>query len=276
MANVNTHKRKKGNDGEIEFEERHPVHHLLQRSEIIEIIRTEISSAIKNALSNEFAFMKEEILSFEQSIKFMNAEFEDMTAKFKECNEEVKSLRSENSCLLKRITDMEARIGQLEQDARQNNIEIHCLPEHKRENLVNTVMQLSNVVSYPLTENEILSCSRVQKLNASTSQPRAVICKLPSKIKRDNLLGAISLYNRSNPNNKLNTKLLGYGDKLSPVYVSEHLTKANKSLHAATRIAAKEKKYKFVWVRNGRVFVRKEEGSTVRTITSLECLKKLD
>lgn len=246
------------------------------RSEITEIIRTEIRAALKEILNEEFSSMREEILGFEKSIKFMNADFEDMTAQFKACKEEIKCLRSENSCLVKKVTEMEGRIAQLDQDARQNNIEIHCLPEHKQENLVKTLVQLSNVVSYPLAEGEILSCARVQKLNASSNQPRAVICKLPSKIKRDNLLGAVSLYNRSNPNNKLNTKLLGYGDKQSPVYVSEHLTLANKSLHAATRIAAKEKKYKFVWVRNGKIFVRKEEGSATRVITSLDSLKVLE
>lgn len=245
------------------------------RSEIIEIIRTETRAAIKEILNDEFSSMREEILGFENSVKFMNADFEDMTAQFKACNEEVKCLRSENSCLLKKVTEMEVRIAQLEQDARQNNIEIHCLPEHKQENLVNTLVQLSKVVSYPVAENEILSCARVQKLNPSSNQPRAVICKLPSKIKRDNLLGAVSLYNRSNSNNKLNTKLLGYGDKQSPVFVSEHLTPANKSLHAATRIAAKELKYKFVWVKNGKILVRKDEGSPSRVITSLENLKQL-
>lgn len=246
------------------------------RSEIIEIIKTETRAAIKEILNREFSSMREEILSFEKSIKFMSADFEDMTAQFKSCNEEVKCLRSENSSLNKKVSEMEVRIAQLEQNSRQNNIEIHCLPEHKQENLVKTVVQLSNVVSYPIAESEILSCTRVQKVNMSSNQPRAVICKLPSKIKRDNLLGAISLYNRSNPSNKLNTKLLGYGDKQSPVYVSEHLTLANKSLHAATRIAAKEKNYKFVWVRNGKILIRKTEGSSTRIITSLESLKKLE
>ena len=246
------------------------------RSEIMDIIRSETRAAIKETLNEEFSSMREEILDFEKAIKFMSADFEDMTAKFKACNEEVKCLRGENSQLVKKVTEMEVRVAQLEQDARQNNIEIHCLPEHKQENLIKTLVQLSNVVSYPLAEVEILSCTRVQKLNASSNQPRAVICKLPSKIKRDNLLGAISLYNRSNPSNKLNTKLLGYGDKPSPVYVGEHLTAANKSLHAATRIAAKEKKYKFVWVRNGKILVRKNETSSTRVITSLEGLKNLE
>ncbi|KAF9409488.1 hypothetical protein HW555_011163 [Spodoptera exigua] len=105
------------------------------------------------------------------------------------------------------------------------------------------------------------------KSNPASKKPKAVICKLSSKAHRDNLLGAIQIYNRKNPKNKLNTKLIGYGDTESPVYVSEHLTPANKSLHAATRIAAKEKNYKYVWVRNGKIFIRKDETATSQIIT---------
>ncbi|CAB3241478.1 unnamed protein product [Arctia plantaginis] len=137
------------------------------------------------------------------------------------------------------------------------------------------ILQMSKVVSYPVSESEIIACTRVQKKNPTSKQPKAVICKLSSKLKRDNLLGAILLYNRGNPKNKLNTKLLGYGDKESPVYVSEHLTPANKSLHAATRIAAKEKNYKFIWVRNGKIFIRKEENAPAQIVTSMDTLKGL-
>ncbi|XP_045450021.1 uncharacterized protein LOC123658719 [Melitaea cinxia] len=205
----------------------------------------------------------------------MNKQLESAVSDIKLCAETTKQLEIENVVLKGKVHDLEARLAQVEQDARQNNLEIHCLPEHKQENLINTVFQLARVVSSPLTDGDILSCNRVQKFNPNSKTPRTVICRIPSKLKRDNLLAAVLSYNKANPKQKLNTKLLGFGDAESPVYVSEHLSPTNKSLHAAARIRAKEKLYKFVWVRNGKIFVRKNESAPALVITRMDALKKL-
>ena len=63
------------------------------------------------------------------------------------------------------------------------------------------------------------------------------------------------------------------GGPRKSVYVSEHLSPANKSLHAAARLKAKELNYKFTWIRNGRIFVRKDESSEFILIRNTESLK---
>lgn len=65
------------------------------------------------------------------------------------------------------------------------------------------------------------------------------------------------------------------GDK-SPVYVCEHLSPANKALHAAARIRSRELGYKFVWVRNGHIFMRKDETSRFIHIKNKQTLVALD
>lgn len=180
-------------------------------------------------------------------------------------------MQDDNVTVQAKVRDMESRMCQLEQDARQGNIKILCLPEHRQENLVSAVIQLGKAVSFTVSETEILSCTRVQKLDSESKKPRTVVCKLPSKIKRDGFLVAVYKYNRQNPKEKLNTKLLGYGDPQTPIYVGEHLTQANKALHAASR----RKNYKFVWIRNGRIFVRKDENSPRLFINHMEALKNL-
>ncbi|CAH2084487.1 unnamed protein product [Euphydryas editha] len=245
------------------------------RSEFSSMIRDEIRTAIRDIFEEEFSKIKRQVLEFQESISYMNKQFEIAVSDIKLCTESTKQLEIENTALKSKVYDLEARLAQVEQDARQTNLEIHCLPEHKQENLVNTVLQLAKVVSFPLTDNDILSCNRVQKFNPKSKMPRTIICRLPSRLKRDNLLAAVLSFNKANPKKKLNTKLLGYGDAESPVYVSEHLTPANRSLHAATRIKAKEKQYKFVWVRNGKIFVRKDESSPALVIAHMDALKKL-
>lgn len=245
------------------------------RSEIVTIVRSELRAIVREIFDEEFGNIKTQLKEFQESMTHINEQFDKAFVDIKTCIQEAKQIKSENVAMKNKIHDLESRLSQFEQDARQNNLEIHCLPEHRQENLVKTIVQLCKVVSFPLSENEILSCNRVQKMNSTSKMPRTVVCKLSSKLKRDNLLAAILTYNKANSKQKLNTKLLGYGDSESPVYVCEHLTPANKNLHAATRIRAKEKQYKFVWIRNGKIFVRKDESSPALVITHLDSLQKL-
>jgi hypothetical protein len=94
-------------------------------------------------------------------------------------------------------------------------------------------------------------------------------------LKRDNLLAAVIKYNRNHPKEKINTKLIGYGGEELPIYISEHLTPINKSLHAATRIWAKENHYKYVWVRNGKILIRKDNNHPAKMVSHIDTLKTL-
>lgn len=173
----------------------------------------------------------------------------------------IQSLQTENVKLNSEVRDLKVRLSDMEQTARETNVEIQCVPEHKSENLISILKQLGTVVSRPIAESEILNIHRVSKIKPDSRRPKSIIVKLPSVRARDEILAAVVSYNKKNKNSKLNSTHLGIDGIKSPVYVSEHLTPANKALHAATRIKAKEANYKFVWVRNGRILVRKDENS---------------
>jgi hypothetical protein len=64
------------------------------------------------------------------------------------------------------------------------------------------------------------------------------------------------------------------GDK-KLVYVLEHLSPMNKKLHAAARHVAKDKNYKFVWIKQGRVFLRRAEADESIYIRNQDTLDKL-
>lgn len=115
--------------------------------------------------------------------------------------------------------------------------------------------------------------TRVAKLDRDTGRPRTVIAKLRSPRHCDILLAAVQGYNKKNQEHKLSSHHLGLGGTKCPVYVAEHLTPANKSLHAEARRKAKESDYKFVWIRNGRIFARKNETSQALLIRSSESVK---
>lgn len=139
----------------------------------------------------------------------------------------------------------------------------------------NILTQLSKVVSYDLKDCDTMKCTRVASINNNKSRPRTVVVRLRSPRCRDEFYSAITRYNKSHKNDKLNTSLLGYGVEKEPIYVSEHLSPTYKSLHAAARLRAKEKSYKFVWVRYGKIFVAKDENSRSILIKDTQCLDKI-
>lgn len=165
---------------------------------------------------------------------------------------------------------------ELDQLMRASNIELQCVPEHRGENLTSLMKQIGRTVGCVINDNDIYYCSRTAKMNSNSSRPRSILVKLSSPQLRDSLIASVQKYNKTHPQNKLNTSDLGIAASSSTqVYVVENLSPENKSLHAAARIRARELNYKFVWVRAGRIFMRKSETTKVILVRSTDVLEKL-
>lgn len=188
----------------------------------------------------------------------------------------IDELKHENQTLRAQYDDLQKRLCAVEQQSRACNLELHCVPENRAENLVNLSMQLSSSVKGGLSESNILAVHRVTKVNKESQRPRSIVLKLSSPRCRDTLLAAVKIYNKANPNDKLNSSHVGIGGEAKKyIFVSEHLPYAMKQVHAATRIFAKENGFKFVWVRNGRVYIRKNEHSQGHIISDTSFLNRL-
>ena len=59
------------------------------------------------------------------------------------------------------------------------------------------------------------------------------------------------------------------------MFINERLTKMKRMLFSQTRSAAKEKQYKFVWLSNSDILVRKNEDSKIIKIKSAHDIEKL-
>ncbi|XP_075990333.1 uncharacterized protein LOC142985985 [Anticarsia gemmatalis] len=184
-------------------------------------------------------------------------------------------LKKENESLRIELNILSSRVRTMDQLSRSSNLELQCVPEHKSENLLNTVKQLGRVVNCPINDSDILYCSRVAKNNPKSSRPRTILVKLITPRLRDSLLASTIMYNKDHPKEKLNSSSLGIDDKKSAIYVSENLTMENKSLHAAARLRAKQLNYKYVWVRGGRIYVRKGPEFESVYIRNSDTLNKL-
>lgn len=255
----------------------------LSRSDLRSIIKEELRACItdcisdvKNDINNQLREMKDDIRSFNDSITFMNSHFEKLNADIKAYKVDIERIKNENESLKNDLLSISTRCIQLDQLMRSSNLELQCVPEHKTENIVTVVKQLGKVVACPINDTDISYCSRIAKKDPRSPRPRAILVTLSSPRLRDTLLAATVKYNKQHPNEKLNSSHLGLSEnKKSAIYVTENLSPENKSLHAAARLKAKELNYKHVWVRSGRIYMRKTDTSEYIYVRNAAILNKL-
>lgn len=238
-----------------------------------ESLSTRLRAMLKSELT-EIKTSNDEIL---KNICFLNERYDEMQIQLTSNNDEIGKLKKENEKLKLTLSDLSSRISRVELHSRECNLELSCLPEFKNENLVSTVVQLASVVSCPIqiSDTDIVTCKRVAKLNPSSERPRNVIVKLRTTDQRDGILAAVTSFNKKNHKEKLNSSHLGLGGTKSPIYVSEHLSPSTKQLHAAARKAVREKSYKHIWVRNGLIFVRKDDTAQAIKIRDINDILKI-
>uniref|UniRef100_A0A2A4IUX2 FP protein C-terminal domain-containing protein n=1 Tax=Heliothis virescens TaxID=7102 RepID=A0A2A4IUX2_HELVI len=245
------------------------------REDIESVVTIQIQSSLKLYFENQLSELTKVVHGLKDSIQFMSNDFDDMKIELAKNKDLVSQLQKENEDLKTNVADLSVRLNIMEQQSRQDNIELNGIPENQAENLITTVIQLGKTISCDIQAGDITSVTRVKKLDSQSSRPRSIIVKLKNSRKRDEVLASVTKFNRTNSADKLNTRHLGYAGTKSPVFVSEHLSPLNKSIHAQARKVAREKGYKYVWVRDGRVLVRKDDGARAVHIKSLQSANML-
>ncbi|KAL4718093.1 hypothetical protein ACJJTC_015311 [Scirpophaga incertulas] len=247
---------------------------------IIQEYSTNISTKIDSLTSSirsDLKTVKEEMSDMKGSMEFMNSKFESLLKEHAETKEAMTELQRENTALHSTVKDLNARVNALEQSARSNNVEIQCVPERKNENLVQMITQLSSVIKYNIKHEQILNCTRIAKIKPNSPRPKSIVVQFISKKIRDEFLAASITFNRNKSiQDKLNSSHLGLNGEKSPIFIVDHLSPLNKTLHAAARAVGREKGFKHVWVRNGRIFMRRTDDSDyifVRDMDSLNSIK---
>ena len=249
-----------------------------QYSKLVVELGSIIRSSIEESLSKinaDLATIKEDLDELRGSVTFISKEYDEIKAEIKTKSQAQHQLEMEVEQMKNSNRELTHRIAEMEQYSRACNIEVQCVPEFKSENLLTTIKQLAKTVSYELQDDDIHHFTRIAKQDNASRRPRSIIVKMKNPVMRDGLLAAVIKFNKAHPKEKLNSSHLGISGDKQPVYVGEHLSPYNRALHKATRSKAKENGYKFVWIRNGRIFVRKSENSDAIIIKTMDSVNKL-
>ena len=265
------------------------------KSDIASSLR-EFSASFTSLFQGMISQQNESIVKLTTSMECFKSqilELQTSNTKLKEENKEIincnKELRVENTNLNTKVSVLEKSLTESnkelqmfsnqillkEQQDRLNNLEIAGIPENKSENLINILQTIGTKVGITISQSDIDHIHRVRRFplqnksidsNPSTSN---VVVKFLQRQKKNEVLAAIK------SRRGLTTTDLHFDGATQPIYVNEHLSPHNKLLLGKARKLRVENNYTFIWLKDCKIFVRKNETSKPIIITCEEDLKKI-
>lgn len=192
----------------------------------------------------------------QSTVSFLTQDYDVLKGKIEHLEAQLESERKTNS---KCFQNLEEKLERVERGTRSSCIEIKNIPIRKSESkteLLNTVMNIGATLNVPMQPFEIKDIFRI-----GTRDPdnKTIIVDFTSNLLKEKFIQMYKKHNKEN--NKLTTELLRIVGPAKPVFISENLSPKMKRLFFLARDFANTNEYRFCWIKNGKIFLRKETGA---------------
>ena len=203
------------------------------------------------------------INKLKDSIDFNTAVIEELRSELNKRDQVITNLKQQ---LHKINEDFQEEIEQINNYSRRNNIKIHGIPELPQENVYTTMHKIGKFLGCEIQQKDIDIAHRVPSSNKSL--PRPIIVKFINRWQKHELMIA-------KKNKKIRTSSVGFSSLDQHIFINDHLTPAAKGILRRAK-DLRSKGFKFVWSRDSKIFVRKDETSQVKIIKSIDDVEKLE
>lgn len=195
------------------------------------------------------------------SVDFQSAKHDDFMGELRKIkkendirDKEIKSLKDENRFLHNELKKIKEDVAGLNQQTKEKSIEIHGIEEEREEKLESVVNDLAQKLKLPTNYDTIY---RTKNQNKNKIAP--IVVKFTTK---------------ESTTQWLKQRKTGVTIKNNNIYINENLTPENRQLFYNARKNSKETGYRFCWVKNGKIFIRKDENSVTIHIKDMSELQK--
>lgn len=203
------------------------------------------------------------------SVTFMSSQYDKLLEQCNSNSQATMRLDQKVVCLeetvseqAKQISHLQSQLNDSEQYTRRANLEISGLPVTANEDLPAVLSDLA--VKLNLHDHTAEQVCAVHRLSGGQGKIPVVLARFTSPDLRDKWLQA-----------RARLRALAENKQIPDIFFSENLTRANSELFWRARVQGKAKGFKFVWVRNGKIFARKTEGATALKISSVSDIDKM-
>lgn len=220
---------------------------------------TDLKIYLRNLLHTEINGVKKSIDNLTSAIKEQNTRIEQLEARVSVLESRSDANQTSTSYLQSIVTQLQTDIAERDQAFLLNDIEIAGCPEVPSENSTHIVLTVAKKIGVEIDEKDIVSAERVglprnAGQGGAPALPRPLAVRLARRATRNALLQA------ARTRREINSDGFGLPGPTRPLYVNERLTKYNRQLFQKARALARELQYKYVWTREGKIYVRKEHG----------------
>lgn len=259
-------------------------------SSALEEMRHELLDTIKGLFREQnFSLSKvcSDLGEIKQQMLDIKSTNESIVQEFSVLKTDITKLKSEKVSTDSKISSLESELAQTklfestlseqllakEQQGRLNNLEISGMPQLKSENL-NSILNLMAIkIGFNLVPGDIDYIHRVRRFTTDTKKSKDkeadtelegsdndtpipnIIVRFTQRTRKNNFLAAVRA------RRGLNTVDLNLVGPSRPVFVNDHLAPHNKLLYKQARQLGKDHGYKYIWVNDGKIRLRKSETS---------------
>ncbi|XP_013163133.1 PREDICTED: uncharacterized protein LOC106114452 [Papilio xuthus] len=220
-------------------------------------------------LVDDIKTIKVELSELKTFTEFSSSRLDDFQTKLAELEATVSStegLRDSMNAIQTDMAKLQFKLASDDQRSRLNNVEIKGIPVKSNENLFSIMESISREIKYNCPKSAINYISRVPKQN---SKEKLIIVSFLNRYIKEDFIAAARAFK------DLSTSNLGFQCSPQRIYINDHLTVESKQLLSKVKAIAKERNYTFVWVKYGKIHIRKNTTSKTIIIRNETDLNKI-
>lgn len=213
--------------------------------------------------------IKAELSDLKTSSEYNSAKLEEFGSrllKVEDSVSEVDQVKESLKVVSKDFEVLKQTLDSKEQWMRLNNVEIKGVPVKSTENLFSIASALGEAVGYAFPKSQINYISRVPTYDP---KEKNIILTFVNRYVKEEFIAA------ARAKKEITASDIGLHDSAKRIYVNDHLTANTKKLLTATKAAAKDKGYQYVWVKYAKIHIRKNDTSPAKVVSTASDLNKI-
>lgn len=195
-----------------------------------------------------------------ETLDSLSKRFDEQCEKITACFGAMEIVTAELNAVKKENAELRDRMEELEQYSRSNMLEVNGIPQTINENLTDIICKMSNALGHQISEKEIDICHRMKSRKEGQTPP--IVVRFVRRMDRNEII------QRRKVKRDFSTRDMGQSLD-SRVYINESLSLSRRKVFATARELYKKNKIKYIWVKNGKILARKEDGAPAIELKNL-------
>ncbi|KAJ8711617.1 hypothetical protein PYW08_008571 [Mythimna loreyi] len=226
---------------------------------------------------SEMSDVKEKVLQIQKTNLEIEKSMEYMYNHYEELKLQILDLEKTRDEYSFAINKLEKQLQDIKYSSRSSTVEIRNIPNKENEtveDLINIVSLIGKTIDFKGSTSEIRD---IYRLPAKQGTNKTIVAEFSTVHTKTSYLSAARNFNKSRRlEDKLNTQIVGINGDLKPIYVDEYLPGTMKKLFLQSRDFAKKNGFRFCWISNGKILLRKgTECKEIYTVKSEDCLANI-